>query len=58
MNVEVNQDHINQKYQTNFRIPVVYCSTLMTVTCGGSGKDAGLDGQIIKAKQLEAIVSK
>jgi heterodisulfide reductase subunit B len=58
MNVEVNQDHINQKYQTNFWIPVVYYSTLMIVACGGSGKDAGLDGQIIKAKQLEAIVSK
>jgi heterodisulfide reductase subunit B len=38
MNVEVNQDHINQKYQTNFWIPVVYYSTLMIVACGGSGK--------------------
>ena len=58
MNVEVYQDHINQKYKTNFKIPVVYYSTLMSVAYGSSGKEAGLDGQIIKAKQLEEIASK
>ena len=58
MNVEVYQNHINQKYKTNFKMPVVYYSTLMSVAYGGSGKDAGLDGQIIKAKQLEEIASK
>jgi heterodisulfide reductase subunit B len=58
MNVEVYQDHINQKYKTNFKMPVVYYSTLMSVAYGGSGKDAGLDGQIIKAKQLEELASR
>ena len=58
MNVEVYQEHINQKYKTNFKMPVVYYSTLMSVAYGGSGKEAGLDGQIIKAKQLEEIASK
>ena len=37
---------------------VVYYSTLMSVAYGGSGKEAGLDGQIIKARQLEEIASK
>jgi heterodisulfide reductase subunit B len=44
--------------QTHFKMPVVYYSTLMGVACGGSGKEAGLDGQIIKARQLEEIASK
>jgi heterodisulfide reductase subunit B len=58
MNVEVYQNHINQKYKTNFKMPVVYYSTLMSVAYGKSGKEAGLDGQVIKAKQLEDIASK
>jgi heterodisulfide reductase subunit B len=58
MNVEVYQNHINQKYKTNFKMPVVYYSTLMSVAYGKSGKEAGLDGQVIKAKQLEEIASK
>jgi heterodisulfide reductase subunit B len=36
-------------------MPVVYYSQLMTVAYGGSAKDAGLDGQLIKAEKLEAI---
>ena len=55
MNVEVYQDHINQKYKANFKMPVVYYSTLLSVAYGASGKEAGLDGQIIKAMQLEEI---
>ena len=58
MNVEVYQKHINKKYKTNFNMPVVYYSTLMSVAYGKSGKEAGLDGQMIKAKQLEAIAGK
>lgn len=53
MNVEVYQGQINQKYNTKFEIPVVYYSTMMSVAFGRSAKDAALDGQIIKAKQLE-----
>jgi heterodisulfide reductase subunit B2 len=58
MNVEVYQDHINQKYGTKFKMPVVYYSTLMSVAYGKSAKEAGLDGQIIRAKQLEDIANK
>jgi len=58
MNVEVYQDQINEKYNTKFNIPVVYYSTLMSVAYGRNAKDSALNGQIIKAKQLEAIASK
>jgi heterodisulfide reductase subunit B len=58
MNVEIYQDQINAKYKTKFNIPVVYYSTLMSVAFGKTGKEAGLDGQVIRAKQLEAIADK
>lgn len=58
MNVEVYQDQINAKYNTKFNIPVVYYSQMMSVAYGASAKEAGLDGNIIKAKQLEAITKK
>ena len=58
MNVEVYQGHINQKYGTKFDMPVVYYSTLMSVAYGRSAKEAGLDGQVIRAKQLETIAGK
>lgn len=58
MNVEVYQDQINQKYGTHFHIPVTYYSTLMSVAYGKTAKQAGLDGQIIKAKKLEEIAGK
>lgn len=58
MNVEVYQEKINAKYGTKFNIPVTYYSTLMSVAYGKNGKESGLNGQIIKAKQLEAIASK
>ena len=55
MNVEVYQDFINQRYGTKFNMPVVYYSTLMAVAYGKSGKEAGLDGQVIRAKKLDDI---
>ncbi|MEJ2382667.1 MAG: CoB--CoM heterodisulfide reductase iron-sulfur subunit B family protein [Gammaproteobacteria bacterium] len=58
MNVEVYQNHINQKYNTKFKMPVVYYSTLMAVAYGKSAKEAALDGQVIRAKQLEEIAGK
>ncbi len=58
MNVEVYQDQINAKYGTKFKMPVTYYSTLMSVAYGKSGKEAGLDGQVIPAKQLEEIAQK
>lgn len=58
MNVEVYQDQINKHYGTKFHIPVTYYSQLLTVAYGGSAKEAGLDGNIIRAKQLEEIAAK
>ncbi len=57
-NVEIYQGHVNKKYGTKFHIPVLYYSQLMTVAYGGSAKEAGLDGQVIKAPKLEAIAGK
>ena len=58
LNVEVYQGQINKTYGTKFKMPVVYYSQLMTVAYGGSVKEAGLDGNIIRATQLEAIAAK
>ncbi len=58
MNVEVYQDQINKKHGTKFKIPVVYYSQLMTVAYGGSAKEAGLDGNVIRATRLEEIAAK
>lgn len=58
MNVEVYQNHINKKYSTKFKMPVVYYSTLMSVAYGHSAKAAGLDGLVIRAKKLEEIAGK
>ncbi len=57
-NVEIYQDQINATYGTKFDMPVVYYSTLMSVAFGHSAKDAALNGQVIKAKQLEDIANK
>ena len=57
-NVEIYQDEINRRQGTKFAMPVLYYSQLMTVAYGGSAKDAGLDGQVIKAPKLEAIASR
>lgn len=58
MNVEIYQGQINKRYGTKFNIPVTYYSQLMTVAYGGSAKDAGLDGQVIRAPRLEEIAAK
>jgi heterodisulfide reductase subunit B len=57
-NVEIYQSEINKKQGTKFSMPVVYYSQLMTIAYGGSAKDAGLDGQLIKAEKLEKIAGK
>jgi heterodisulfide reductase subunit B len=58
MNVEVYQDQINSTYGTKFKMPVVYYSQLMAVAYGSNAKEAGLDGNIIRAKQLEELAGK
>ena len=57
-NVEVYQGQINQRHGTKFNIPVLYYSQLMTLAYGGSAKEAGLDGQVIRAPKLEALAAK
>ncbi len=58
MNVEAYQDLINKKFNKKFKIPVVYYSQLMAVAYGASAKEAGLDGNIVRATRLEAIAAK
>jgi len=57
-NVEVYQEEINRRQGTKFAMPVLYYSQLMAVAYGGSAREAGLDGQVIKAPKLEAIAAK
>ena len=57
-NVEIYQSEINRKQGTKFNMPVLYYSQLMTVVYGGSAKQAGLDGQVIRARKLEEIAVK
>ena len=58
MNVEIYQDQINARYGTKFHMPVTYYSQLMTVAYGGSAKQAGLDGNVIRPTRLEQIAAK
>jgi len=58
MNVEIYQGQINQKYGTKFDMPVAYYSTLMSVAYGKDAKQSGLDGHVVRAKQLEKIAGK
>ncbi len=58
LNVEIYQGQINKRYGTKFKMPVTYYSQLMTVAYGGSGKEAGLDGNIVRATKLEEIAAK
>jgi heterodisulfide reductase subunit B len=57
-NVEIYQSEINRKQGTRFNMPVLYYSQLMTVAYGGSAKEAGLNGQVIRARKLEEIAVK
>lgn len=58
MNVEVYQSHINKQYNTKFKMPVIYYSTMMSVAYGKNIKESGLNGQMIKATKLEEIARK
>jgi heterodisulfide reductase subunit B len=57
-NVEVYQSEINKKQGTNFAMPVLYYSQLLTLAYGGTAAEAGLDGHIIRAEKLEKIAGK
>ena len=58
MNVEVYQGQINDTHGTKFDMPVLYYSQLMSVAFGRNVKDAALNGQVIKSRQLEEIANK
>jgi heterodisulfide reductase subunit B len=57
-NVEVYQSEINKKHGTKLNMPVLYYSQLLTIAYGGTMKEAGLDGQLIRAEKLEKICGK
>jgi heterodisulfide reductase subunit B len=57
-NVEIYQSEINKKHGTKFNMPVVYYTQLMTLAYGGTIKESGLDGQLIRAEKLEKIAGK
>ena len=57
-NVEVYQNDVNKRYGTKFAMPVTYYSQLLTVAYGGTPKEAGLDGHIIKPTKLQEIAVK
>ena len=57
-NVEIHQDEINAKFDSNFSMPMVYYGQFISVACGRNVGDLLLDGQIIKAKKLEEIAAK
>ena len=39
-------------------MPVLYYSQLMTLAYGGSSKEAGLNGNVVKARKLEQFAGK
>jgi heterodisulfide reductase subunit B len=57
-NVEIYQSEINKKQGPKFNMPVVYYTQLLTLAYGGSAKESGLDGQLIRAEKLEKIAGK
>jgi len=57
-NVEIYQGQVNKRYGTKFDIPVLYYSQLMVIAYGGNAKQAGLNGQVIRARRLEEMAAK
>lgn len=53
------QDAINKKYGTDFHIPVVFYSQLMTIAFGlDPERDAALERNTIRSKKLEDMGKK
>lgn len=57
-NTEIYQAQINKRYGTKFNMPVLYYSQLMVLAYGGTAKEAGLDGNVIRARKLEAFAGR
>ncbi|MBC8338163.1 MAG: hypothetical protein H8E39_05685 [Alphaproteobacteria bacterium] len=50
------QDAVNKKYGTDYNIPVMFFSQLMTVAFGmDASKDACLDRNTIRSEKLEKM---
>ncbi len=55
-NVEIYQDAINNKYGTDYKIPVMFYSQLMAVAFGMDAKaNACLDRNTIRSEKLENL---
>jgi heterodisulfide reductase subunit B len=54
-NVELYQSEINRKQGTKLSMPVLYYSQLMAVAYGCSAREAGLDGNVVRAVKLEQL---
>ncbi len=57
-NIKIDEDQINPKFGSNFEMPVVYYSQLVSVVCVRDVEDSASDSKLIKAKQLEEIAAK
>lgn len=53
LHLEIYQQQIAAKPGARPKMPVVYYSQMMAVAFGSSAKDAGLDGNLIRAEMLE-----
>ncbi len=56
-NVELYQSEINRKQGTKLKMPVLYYSQLMAVAYGCSAREAGLDGNVVRAEKLEQLAN-
>ena len=57
-NITIYPGEISAKFGSNFEMPVVYYRQLISVAYGRIAEESALDGQLIKAKELEEIVAK
>ncbi|HOV04420.1 MAG TPA: CoB--CoM heterodisulfide reductase iron-sulfur subunit B family protein [Kaistiaceae bacterium] len=58
-NAEMYQDAINKEFGTNFHIPVIFPTQLMSVAFGQDPhKDAGLQRNTIRSEKLEGMAKK
>lgn len=57
-NITICPGEISAIFGSNFEMPVVYYRQLISVAYGCSAEESALDGQLIKAKELEEIAAK
>lgn len=52
MNLDAYQDQVNQNFNLNLQLPVIYFSQLLGVAFGLSGRDLGLDKPIVSPRPV------